>query len=425
MASSSLSNVRVIDLSHVIAGPAVSMYLSALGADVLKVENPRAPDIMRFVEAGSPGQVSTTFATLNAGKRSLAIDLKNPRLRDLLLDMVRDADVFIENFRPGTAERLGLGYEAVRAVNPRIIYLSISGYGQSGAWSRFGAYDQVIQALTGMMMVNGEEDGPPTKVGFPVVDIATGMLGALSVLAALHRRAASDVGSHVGASLAHSALQLMRPLVTRVLATEEEGPRIGNRGFSGSPGASTFRCANGWIAVAANTLSQFRMLCGILGLDGVADDPKLVTWIGQDGATNVVAADRVELTRRLNEAFARQDASSLEELLNDVGVPAARVRTLTEFLREARDGCHIDLALAQLDGHAALQLGSGITGLGVAAASQAPAPSLGADTAAILKEAGLSMQEIEALARDGAVRLADDLTRKARTGDGDKLGRKE
>ena len=127
MASQSLSNLRVIDLSHVIAGPAASMYLAALGADVLKVENPRAPDVMRFVDAGD-GEMSTTFATLNAGKRSLAIDLKNPRLRDLLLELLRDADVFIENFRPGTAERLGLGYEAVRAVNPRIVYLSISGY---------------------------------------------------------------------------------------------------------------------------------------------------------------------------------------------------------------------------------------------------------------------------------------------------------
>ncbi len=412
MTLASLSNVRVIDLSHVIAGPAASMYLAALGADVLKVENPHAPDIMRFVESGLPGQMSTTFAALNAGKRSLAIDLKNPRLRDLLLDMVRGADVFIENFRPGTAERLGLGYEAVRAVNPRIIYLSISGYGQSGAWSRFGAYDQVIQALTGMMMVNGEEDGPPTKVGFPVIDIATGMMGAMSVLAALHRRATSDVGSHVGASLAHSALQLMRPLVTRVLATEAEGPRPGNRGFSGSPGASTFRCANGWLAVAANTLGQFRMLCSMLGLDGVVDDPKLVTWIGQDGATNVVAADRSELTRRLDEAFARQDASSLEERLNEAGVPAARVRRLGEFLREAREGCHVDLALARLDGHAedSHQLGPGVTGLGLAVASQAPAPGLGADTAAILREAGLSMGEIEVLARDGAVRLADDLT---------------
>lgn len=402
MASQSLSNLRVIDLSHVIAGPAASMYLAALGADVLKVENPRAPDVMRFVDAGD-SEMSTTYATLNAGKRSLAIDLKHPRLRDLLLDLLRDADVFIENFRPGTAERLGLGYETVRAVNPRIVYLSISGYGQNGPWSGFGAYDQVVQALTGMMMVNGEENGPPTKVGFPVIDIATGMLGAMSVLAALHRRATSNIGSHVDASLAQSALQLMRPLVTRVLATEQEGARPGNRGFSGSPGAATFRCADGWLAVAANTMSQFRTLCATLGLDGVADDPRLVTQIGRGGATNVVAADRVELGRRLDEAFAGHDAGCLESRLNDAGVPAARVRRLGEFLGEARAGRHVDLPLGSG------QLGPGMIGLGAPDRPVSPAPALGADTGEILRRAGLSAGEIAALAREGSILLTDSV----------------
>lgn len=409
MESRSLADVRVIDLSHVIAGPAVSMYLAALGADVLKVENPRAPDIMRFVDSGIHGEMSTTFAALNGGKRSLAIDLKNPRLRDLLLGMLRDADVFIENFRPGTAERLGLGYEAVHLINPRIIYLSISGYGQSGPWSRFGAYDQVVQALTGMMMTSGQEDGPPTKVGFPVIDIATGMMGAMSVLAALHRRTTSNVGSRVDTSLAHSALQLMRPLVTRVLATEQEGSRPGNRGFSGSPGAATFRCADGWLAVAANTMGQFRTLCAILGLDGVADDPTLVTCIGQGGATNVVAADHGKLGRHLDEAFARQESSTLEGRLNQAGVPAARVRRLGEFLQEARDGRHVDLGLDRLGDGAGerFQLGLGIAGLGEEETVRKSAPQLGADTAAILGEAGLSVSEIESLARDGAIRVAN------------------
>ena len=402
MASQSLSNLRVIDLSHVIAGPAASMYLAALGADVLKVENPRAPDVMRFVDAGD-GEMSTTFATLNAGKRSLAIDLKHPRLRDLLLDLLRDADVFIENFRPGTAERLGLGYETVRAVNPRIVYLSISGYGQEGPWSGFGAYDQVVQALTGMMMANGEENGPPTKVGFPVIDIATGMLGAMSVLAALHRRTTSNIGSHVDASLAQSALQLMRPLVTRVLATEQEGARPGNRGFSGSPGAATFRCADGWLAVAANTMGQFRTLCATLGLDGVADDPRLVTQIGRGGATNVVAADRVELGRLLDDAFAGHDAGSLERRLNDAGVPAARVRRLGEFVSEARAGRHVDLPLGSG------QLGPGMIGLGAADHPVSPAPALGADTGEILRRAGLSAGEIAVLAREGSILLPDSI----------------
>lgn len=405
MASQCLSDVRVIDLSHVIAGPVVSMYLAALGADVLKVENPRAPDVMRFVEPGLDGAMSNTFATLNAGKKSLAIDLKMPRLRDLLLGLLRDADVFIENFRPGTAERLGLDYTAVRAVNPRIVYLSISGYGQEGPWSSFGAYDQVVQALTGMMMANGEEDGPPTKVGFPVIDIATGMLGAMSVLAALHRRGSGDVGSRVDTSLAQAALQLMRPLASRVLSTERDGPRPGNRGFSGSPGAATFRCADGWLAVAANTRRQFAALCELLGLAAVADDPALVAQVGDGATTNVVPVDAAELNRRLDAAFACREAAQLEGKLNEAGVPAARVRRMGEFLREARAGKHVDLGLEHLQGDVGgfLQFGPGFDGLGQA--STAPAPRLGASTSEILRRAGLTSGEIDALVREGAVRL--------------------
>jgi crotonobetainyl-CoA:carnitine CoA-transferase CaiB-like acyl-CoA transferase len=404
MASQSLSDIRVIDLSHVIAGPAASMYLAALGADVLKIENPRAPDVMRFVEPGRDGDMSTTFMTLNAGKRSLAIDLKNPRLHELLLGLVRDADVFIENFRPGTAERLGLGYEAVRAVNPSIVYLSISGYGHDGAWSRFGAYDQVVQALTGMMMTNGDEDSPPTKVGFPVIDTATGMLGAMSVLAALYGRRSNNAGCRIETSLAQAALQLMRPVASRVLATERDAPRPGNRGFSGSPGAATFQCADGWLAVAANTTPQFRALCDLLGIGAVADDATLVTQVGDGAATNVVPVDAAELGRRLDRAFACHGAADLEARLNAAGVPAARVRRMGEFLREARAGQHVDLALARLTG-GFLQLGPGVNGLGWA--GSVPAPKLGTSTAEILRSAGLSQDEIERLARDGAIKLAD------------------
>jgi len=388
MASQCLADVRVIDLSHVIAGPAASMYLAALGADVLKVENPRAPDVMRGNETGA---ASNTFATLNAAKRSLAIDLKVPRLRALLLGLARDADVFIENFRPGTAARLGVDYKALQAVNPRIVYLSISGYGQQGAWSRFGAYDQVVQALTGMMMTNGEENGPPTKVGFPVIDIATGMLGAMSVLAALHRRDAGNPGCHIDTSLAQAAIQLMRPVASRVLASAREEPRPGNRGFSGSPGASTFRCLDGWLAVAANSPRQFAALCALLDLPAPHE-----------------AADPVEMTRRLDEAFASRKAGELEARLNEAGVPAARVRRMGEFLREARAGQHVGLDLQQLAGGGGedfLQLGPGMLGLG----SDAPraAPTLGADTRDILLKAGFGQEEIASLARDGAVRLAD------------------
>jgi crotonobetainyl-CoA:carnitine CoA-transferase CaiB-like acyl-CoA transferase len=405
MAATSLAGVRVIDLSHVIAGPAASLYLAALGADVLKVENPRSPDVFRFVDAGAGGEVGTAFASLNAGKQSLAIDLKNPRLRQVLLDLARDADVFVENFRPGTAERLGVHYEAVRSVNPRIVYLSISGYGRTGPWSEFGAYDQVVQALTGMMLVNGEEGAPPIKVGFPVVDIATGLLGALAVVAALHGRRASDAGAHLDVSLVRSALQLMRPLVARTLATGSDPARTGNRGFSGSPGAATMRCADGWLAVAANTMTQFRSLCAAIGLPTLADDPRLVTQNGQGRATNVVAVDHDRLSRRIQEAFQRCDARELEARLNAAGVPAARVRSPAEFLREVEAGGHF-ASHAQPGAAASSVLGSGIVGLGEPDTAAVP-PALGADTGRVLREAGFGAEEIVRLASEGAILLGD------------------
>jgi len=406
MALQSLSNIRVIDLSHVIAGPTSSMYLAELGADVLKVENPRAPDVMRFVERRGENVASTTFATLNAGKKSLAMDLKHPRLRAALLDLIRTADVFIENFRPGVAERLGLGYQALRAVNSRLIYLSISGHGNTSAWRSHGAYDHVVQALTGMMMVNGEEADPPSKVGFPVIDSATGMMGAMAVLAALHQRMSSNEGCHVNASLSHSALQLMRPTVARVLASDQDDPRRGNFGFSGSPGSATFKCKDGWIAVAANTRAQFIKLCAALGLDSLPANPALVSAVGHGTSTNVAAVDPGEVHRLLTKAFSRRSATLLEDELNESGVPAARVRGLREFLREARINQHVDLGAGKV-GDAAEgvpRLGTGLTGL--VQLSLPPAPVLGADTETVLRSVGFQIDEISALEREGSIVVA-------------------
>jgi crotonobetainyl-CoA:carnitine CoA-transferase CaiB-like acyl-CoA transferase len=255
-------------------------------------------------------------------------------------------------------------------------------------------------------MARGDEDDPPTKVGFPVVDIATGMLGAMSVLAALHRRDVTGTGTRIDTSLAQAALQLMRPMVARVLTTERDDPRPGNRGFSGSPGAATFRCADDWLAVAANTRHQFGVLCDLLGLPGVADDPILVRQASDDGATNVLPVNSTELRRRLEEAFARHDAVAIETRLNEAGVPAARVRRIGEFLHEARSGRHVELGLQrqQTDSGAFLQMDIGVASLGLPAT--APAPILGADTAEILRRAGLSPEEIGALALDGAIRIA-------------------
>ena len=182
--ASPMQGMRVVDLSHVIAGPTCGHYLARHGAEVMKVEAPGRGDVLRAgggrvaVDEG----VTVSFAAINAGKRSVVLDLKTPTGVDAVLGLARGADVFVENFTPGVAQRLGLGYDAVRAVNPGIVYASISGYGQEGLWSQRGAYDHVVQAMTGMMSLQGEADDPPTKVGFPVIDAAAGMMAAQAVL---------------------------------------------------------------------------------------------------------------------------------------------------------------------------------------------------------------------------------------------------
>ena len=244
--SKPLEGVRVIDMSHVIAGPLASFYLAQLGAEVIKVESPQGGEIMRSPKSPEEGDTPAGFVALNAGKRSLAVDIRTPHGADAVRTLARTADVLIENFRPGVVAKYGLHYEAIRELKPDIIYCSISGYGQQGEWSGRGAYDHVVQALTGMMMMSGESpDDPPVKVGFPVIDVAVGMLGALSIVSALHRRDRDGLGQHIDASLVQASMMLMYPNASTFLTSGVEPQRVGNRGYTGSPTADTYRCADG------------------------------------------------------------------------------------------------------------------------------------------------------------------------------------
>ncbi len=172
--TASLNGIRVIDMSHVIAGPLTSYFLAQLGAEVLKIEKPISGDVLRANRESIKTDTPTGFSGFNLGKKSLAIDFHTQEGADAIRELAKDSHVFIENFRPGSVKKYGLDYESIKKINPKIIYCSISGYGQEGSWSKRGGYDQVIQALTGMMMMSGpENDTKPTKVGFPVIDIAT------------------------------------------------------------------------------------------------------------------------------------------------------------------------------------------------------------------------------------------------------------
>ena len=401
-----LQGVKVVDISHVIAGPLASHYLAQMGASVIKIENPQGGDVMRR-RKGDDSDTPPPFSVLNHGKHSLAIDLKDARGRAIVKKLAAAADVFIENFRPGVIKRLGLDYAALKPLNPKLIYCSLSGYGQSGEWSGRGAYDHVIQALTGMMMMAGVEDDPPIKVGFPVVDVATGMIGAMAIISALYRREQGGGGQKLDVSMAQAALQLMYPQATGYLTSGEAPVRIGNRGFSGSPTADTYQCADGWLSTAANTGAHFRILCGLLGLTHLTTDPRYVDVekINSPGGGFVVANDLEGLRSQFSAAFRGRSAAEMEIALNAAGVPAARVRTIGEFLDDAQSADRLTLPLVEsAQGKGRLRT----PGIGFDAVPQRPgraraAPSLGADTLAVLRWAGLSDAEIETMKRDRVV----------------------
>jgi crotonobetainyl-CoA:carnitine CoA-transferase CaiB-like acyl-CoA transferase len=322
----------VLDFSHVIAGPFATFHLAQLGAEVTKIEKPGGGDVMRRTAAGA-----RAFTALNAGKRIREIDFAREAGRAEVMALARHADVMVDNYRPGVLSRHGLGYEDVQSVNPRIVYCAISGYGY-GDPSRtpHGAYDHVIQALTGMTMLAGGDGDPPIKTGFPVVDAATGIMGALAIVTALRERDRTGAGCFLDVSMWASALQLMYPFACETLAVDQEIPRVGNKGYSGSPAADIFACRDGWIATGANTPAHVARLMEVLGVPPAESAPLLEPAAG--GAAAFARARDPQAFRRLLAAhLAGHSAADLEQRLNAAGVPAARVRTLREFTREAVD----------------------------------------------------------------------------------------
>ena len=350
--------------------------------------------------------IPVNFAALNAGKLSLALDIKHPRGRQLLQQLIATADVFIENFRPGAVARLGFGHEQVRALKADIIYASISGYGQQGRWSQRGAYDHVVQAAIGMNMMQGEEGQDPIKVGFPVIDTATGLVAAKSILAALMRRFRFGEGAHLDISMAQAGLQLMWPDAARALVTGKDSPRVGNRGFSGSPGAASFRCADGWISTAASTVEQFSTLCAALGLQTLLQDAELIDQAALKRGGFVVTRDMARAHALLSQAMAGKQVDALEAQLTAASVPCAKLRSLSQLLTEAAGGDLMSLPLRKT--HYArgvlTDFGVGCVVDGEEGMPLALAPRLGQHSADILGSLGVDAAELKQLAADGVIR---------------------
>lgn len=397
-----LDGMRIVDLTHMLAGPFATHQLRLLGADVIKIEPPGIGDAVRWGKDSSGLGLASNFVAINAGKRSVAVDLKQADGRQLVLDLCRGADALVENFRPGVMAQLGLDYERVSAVNPSIVYCSISGYGQEGPLRDRPAYDHVVQAATGMAVMNGDQGEEPMKVGFPAVDTATGMSAGSAILAALLRRERFGEGQYIDVSMIESAALLMYTMVTQYLATGAEPPRTGNRGFTGSPGCNTFATADGHVATGANTPAQFRRLCEALGVAELLQDPALFDERMRQGSDSGFATtlDRAALDAHLEQAFLRAGAADWERRLNAVSVPAAEVRAVGRFASEtlaSQPGAIV--GLPPMPGHpdGARTLNAGFRARFDPPGLELPAARLGEHTVEILREIGHSEARIREL----------------------------
>jgi CoA:oxalate CoA-transferase len=323
--SAALAGTRVIDFSHVMAGPYASHLLCLLGAEVIKIEAPGLGDAMRnYGPDRRYDGMSPAFIAVNAGKQSLVLNLKHPPALEAAKRLIGGADVVLENFRPGVMARFGLDYENVRQLQPRLVYCSVSGYGQHSPRRDWPAIDNIVQATSGMMSLSGEHGDDPMRVGFPVVDTLTGQTAAFAILAALLRRERTGCGEFIDVAMFDAAIAFMASAVVPYLVTGRALARTGNVGYSGQPTSAVFTTADGrQVSLGVVQQLQFENLAMMLGRTDWLADPRFATADLRRGNSDAMRAE-------LAAIFLTRPAAQWEQQLSAAGIPCGMVRELGE-----------------------------------------------------------------------------------------------
>lgn len=400
-----LAGIRVLDLTNVLAGPYCCYQLALMGADVIKVERPDGGDLARQLGASVPlnrARMGASFLAQNGAKRSLTLDLKHPDGRAILEELVAGADVLVENFRPGVMDKLGLGYAHLCERNPRLVYCAISGFGQTGPLARNPAYDQIIQGLSGIMSVTGDDESAPLRVGFPVSDTVGGMTAAFAVAAALVGRGAQGRGGFIDVSMLEASLSVMAWSVSNFLIAGQVPQPMGNANATASP-SGAFRTGAGLLNIAANKQEQFAALARLVGRPDWLEDSRFA----EREARKV---HRAALTAELEAALAARSAADWAIRLNEAGIPAGEVLGVPDALAQPqiaeRGLVHTYPSPTDAAGAptgTARVMGAGFLLDGRRPVPDTPPPRLGADTDAILGELGYGADAIAALREKGAI----------------------
>ena len=324
-----LAGLKVIELARILAGPWAGQTLADMGADVLKIESPEGDDTRRW---GPPfidregDRSAAYFHACNRGKASVVVDFRSPEGQARIRDLVRDADVLIENFKVGGLAKYGLDYDSLRAVNPGLIYCSVTGFGQDGPYAHRAGYDYIIQGMSGLMSVTGDPNGQPQKVGVAVTDIFTGLYASNAILAALHQRAATGTGQHIDMALMDVAVAVMANQAMNYLATGTAPQRLGNAHPNIVP-YQVFDCADGHIIIAAGNDGQYRKLCALLGVAELGTDPAY--------ATNAARLEnRAALSAALTERTRSHTRNALLSACEANGVPAGPINDMADVFAD-------------------------------------------------------------------------------------------